>query len=306
MRRRILIIGVLAALLSATYLLWFRDSALVAVEKVTVTGATGRDAERIRTALEGAGRQMTTLHVDERRLAEAALAFPAVRTIEVSADFPSGLSVQVIEHRPAALVTAGGRQVLVAGDGSVLPGQSAQGSVPEVELEGKVAGDRLAPGPALDAVRVAGAAPSPLLGKLEDVRRDGEEGIVATLEDGPRLIFGDTDRIAAKWAAAARVLADKDAAGAEYVDLRIPERPAAGGLPVETLAPVAPAGAAEPLADPGSEAGEPLAETPPVEPAAPATPPEQVAPADPVPVPVEPAPEAPPVTGGGAGAYPQP
>ncbi len=246
MRRRLLAIGVLALLVCALYMLWLRDSGLVAVEKVTVTGLTGKNADEIRRALEGTGRQMTTLHVDEDRLKEAALAFPAVKAIEVQADFPSGLAVHVIEHRPAALVVADGRRVLVAADGSVLPGQTADTSVPDVKLDGAVSGDRLAPGPTLDAVRVAGAAPAPLLERLSRVGSDGGNGIVAQLDDGPDLIFGTPDRIDAKWAAAARVLADPDAAGAEYLDLRIPERPAAGGLPVETLAPVAPAGSARP------------------------------------------------------------
>ncbi|MET0811192.1 MAG: hypothetical protein ABWY65_08780, partial [Thermoleophilaceae bacterium] len=58
----------------------------------------------------------------------------------------------------------------------------------------------------------------------------------------PELIFGDARRARAKWAAAARVLADPEARGASYIDLRIPGRPAAGGLPAETVAPVAPAG----------------------------------------------------------------
>lgn len=313
MRRRMLAIGVLALLVSALYMLWLRDSGLVAVEKVTVTGLTGKNADDIRRALEGTGRQMTTLHVDGDRLEEAALAFPAVKAIEVEADFPSGLRVHVIEHRPAAMVVADGRRVLVAADGSVLPGQTAQSSVPDVKLDGAVSGDRLAPGPTLDAVRVAGAAPTPLLERLSDVRRDERNGIVARLEDGPELIFGTPDRIGAKWAAAARVLADPDAAGAEYVDLRIPERPAAGGLPVETLAPVAPAGSPEPtdpVADPGAVAPtEPLAEPPaaaPVAPADPAPAPEEPAPLAPEQAPAEPTPQPPATVDGGAGANPQP
>jgi len=285
MRRRMLAIGVLALLVCAVYMLWLRDSGLVAVEKVTVTGLTGKQGDEIRTALEGTGRQMTTLHVDEGRLRDAALAFPAVKAIAVDADFPSGLVVHVTEHRPAALVTADGRKVLVAADGSVLPGQSAQNSVPDVKLDGAVSKDRLAPGVTLDAVRVAGAAPAPLLERLSDVRHDDENGIVARLDDGPELIFGTPTRIAAKWAAAARVLADRAAAGAEYVDLRIPERPAAGGLPVETLAPVAPAGSAE--AEPVPAPAEPLVE-PSAEP------------------PVEPSAEPPVGLDGGAGVYPQP
>jgi hypothetical protein len=34
--------------------------------------------------------------------------------------------------------------------------------------------------------------------------------------------------------AAARVLSDRDAAGATYIDVRLPERPVAGGLPTDT------------------------------------------------------------------------
>ena len=69
-----------------------------------------------------------------------------------------------------------------------------------------------------------------------------EQGIVIELEDGPEIIFGDADCADEKWTAAVRVLADVDAAGATYIDVRLPERPVAGGLPVETIEPVAPAG----------------------------------------------------------------
>ena len=306
MRRRLLAIGVLALAVSALYMLWLRDSGLVAVEKVTVTGVTGKNAEEIRRALDATGRQMTTLHVDEDRLTQAAVAFPAVNAIEVEADFPSGLAVRVIEHRPAALVLVGGRKVLVAGDGSVLPGQTAQSSVPDIKLDAAVSGDRLAPGPTLDLVRVAGGAPLPLLERIAHVRQDEKNGIVATLEDGPELIFGTPDQIGAKWAAAARVLADPDAAGAEYVDLRIPGRPAAGGLPVQTLAPVAPAGSPEPATEPGGLAPTgPLAE-PSVTPVEPVPAPEEPAAPVPEPAPVAPAEPPPASVGGGAGAYPQP
>ena len=65
--------------------------------------------------------------------------------------------------------------------------------------------------------------------------------MVVRVKDGPELLFGTATAIAAKWAAAARVLADREAAGAKYVDVRIPGRPVAGGLPVETVAPIAPA-----------------------------------------------------------------
>ena len=44
------------------------------------------------------------------------------------------------------------------------------------------------------------------------------------------MIFGDGSDAHRKWLAATRVLADQSAAGATYLDVRIPERVAAGGL----------------------------------------------------------------------------
>ena len=58
----------------------------------------------------------------------------------------------------------------------------------------------------------------------------GSQGWIAPLRDGPLLVFGDAARAAAKWAAAVVVLGDRRSAGATYVDLRLPERPAAGGV----------------------------------------------------------------------------
>ena len=51
--------------------LWLRDSSLVAVTAVRVTGATSSDEARIRSALESAARDMTTLHVRDEVLHEA-------------------------------------------------------------------------------------------------------------------------------------------------------------------------------------------------------------------------------------------
>jgi cell division protein FtsQ len=67
-------------------------------------------------------------------------------------------------------------------------------------------------------------------------------GIVVQVRKGPELRFGDASRIPAKWMAAARVLAAAGARGATYIDLRLPERPAAGGLSTTSVIPLAPAG----------------------------------------------------------------
>ncbi len=246
MRRRAVAILAAAVVLSAFYMLWLRDSPLVAVKQVTITGLTGEAAKDARAAIEHAAKDSTTLHVDRAAIEKAAEGFPVVESVVITPDFPNAMSIRVIEHRPAALLTLGARKVAVAGDGSVLTGLTWKGSLPTIEIQGGVPARQLDPGPVLDAARVAGGAPAVITARLEKIEREGGRGVVVHVKEGPELVFGDASRIAAKWAAAVRVLADKDAAGAEYIDVRIPERPAAGGLPVETVAPVAPAGADQP------------------------------------------------------------
>jgi cell division protein FtsQ len=241
MRRRVLMVLAACLVLAAGFQFWLRDSSLVAVEDVKVTGLTTKDAPRVRAALASAAHTMTTLHVDQSGLERAIAAYPVVRALEVQADFPHRLEIHVVEHRPAALV--GG--LPVAGDGTILRGLPVEGRLPEIDATGNLNGDRLSDPAALHAARVAGGAPAPLRGRLERIDVRSEEGLVVELRDGPELFFGDAKHVRAKWIAAVRILADPEAAGASYIDVRLPGRPAAGGLPAETLAPVAPAGSAE-------------------------------------------------------------
>lgn len=231
-RRRLAVAAILAALLAALYMFWLRDSSLVAVEQVTVTGLSGQDAERVRVALASTAETMTTLNVDEARLREAAAAFPVVARVEAEPEFPHAMTIHVVEHRPAALAVSGGaEQQPLAGDGSVLAGVSVEGDLPTIELAVAMPARQLGPGAASDAARVAGAAPAAIAARVDSLAREGlARGVVAQLEDGTELVFGAPERLAAKWAAAARVLAAEDAEGATYVDVRIPERPVAGGL----------------------------------------------------------------------------
>jgi cell division protein FtsQ len=252
----------LAALvvLIALYMLWFRDSGLVRVERVSVTGLTTSDAPRLRQALTASAQTMTTLHLDEDRLERAVAASPAVDRLELDPDFPHTLRIHVVENRPAALVVSGRSRMPVAGDGTLLRGLSADGSLPRIELNGPLPDERLRPGPALNAARVAGAAPAPLRRRLRDVRQTRDRGIVVRLRAGPAIVFGSARRVHAKWMAATRVLAHRSSRGASYVDVRLPERPAAGGLPAEAEQPAPPAPVQQPPAAP--QAAQPQAAPP--------------------------------------------
>jgi cell division protein FtsQ len=241
LKRRLLALAVVCLALVAGYQLWFRDSSLVEVQRVQVTGLTTSDAKRVRVALTSAGKTMTTLHVDRAALDRAVETYPVIRALEVRPDFPHGLRIQVIEYQPAAIAVSGGSRVPVAADGTILRGVSVDGRLPTVDVDGALGRKSLDDPTARGAAAVAGAAPAVLRARIDDVEHTGE-GFVANLREGPELIFGRATQLRAKWAAAARVLADLEARGASYLDLRLPDRPAVGGLAAATLAPVAPAG----------------------------------------------------------------
>ena len=308
LRRRVFMVLAACLVLAAGFQFWLRDSTLVAVEDVKVTGLTTKDAARVRASLVSAAHTMTTLHVDQTELEDAIAAYPVVRALHVEADFPHKLEIHVIEHRPAAMI--GG--LPVAGDGTILRGLPVEGSLPEIDLSGKLNGDRLSDPASLHAARVAGGAPAPIRGRLERISIRSEEGIVVELRDGPELYFGNATRVRAKWIAAVRILADPEAAGASYIDVRLPGRPAAGGLPAATLAPVAPAGStdltaptdteqANPGIDPATEELAPAPTTGGETPPASSTPPSTQA----APTPAQPAP-APTDSTGAGGVSPPP
>ena len=207
---------------------WLRDSSLVAVDHVTVTGVSGPDAGSIRRVLEDAARDMTTLHVSEGDLHTAVAAYAQVKDVHVTTHFPHGLDIAVIEHNPVAVIVADGKRVPVSGDGHLL--RSVQpGDIATVQMSTVPAGDRLADARAAAAVAMLAAAPPALRARVRNVWT-GSHGLSARMSSGPLLYFGTRERMEAKWAAIARVLEDPEAAGALYLDVRIPERTAAGGL----------------------------------------------------------------------------
>jgi cell division protein FtsQ len=241
-RRRLLLAAAVTVALAALYHFWVRDSSLVAVNDVSVTGLTTKDGPRIRALLESVADDMTTLHVRADELREAAGTFPVVGSIHVEADFPHGLRIEVTERPTAALVSIDGVPLPVAADGTVLRGLRPPEGLPLLRTEKPATDGHVTDPRTLRALVIAGAAPAGFPQRVARVSEGPEQGIVVALEDGPEIIFGDADLAVQKWTAAVRVLADGDAAGATYIDVRLPERPVAGGLPVETVEPLAPAG----------------------------------------------------------------
>ncbi len=232
-RRRLRIAAVV--LIVATPLLaggwfWLRGSSLVAVKSVRVSGAHGSDAHAIDAALKSAALRMTTLNVHNGGLRAAVAGYPEIRDVQAKASFPHGLSIRVIEQPPVAALSAAGTKiaVAVAADGVVLGSAQLSGSLPTLTAATALSpGQRIRNAALLGALGLLGAAPPPLAKQVERAY-GSSKGLTLVMRGGLLAYFGDSQRAHAKWQSLAAVLADKSSAGASYVDVRLPERPAAG------------------------------------------------------------------------------
>lgn len=240
------LVTTVAVLLLVSAMTWLlvRNSGLVAVEQVRVVGLSGHYDRAARRAVAGEAQTMTTMNVDEDRLAEAAGRYVDVAGVRVDSDFPHGLTIYVDVRRTVAAVKIGARIVAVTATGATVDGARNLTALPNIEASGVLKDGRITDPRALSGLSVLGDAPDVLLRRVKSMRWS-RDGLTLVLDRGIRLIFGNRLQAAAKWSAAAAVLAQANAKGAHYVDLRIPERPAIGGLgpaPV-TLKP-------QPLAEP--------------------------------------------------------
>jgi len=206
----------------------FRDSSLVAVEHVTITGANGPDAPAIRSALRSAARNVTTLDVQVSQLRSSLSSFPEVKGLRVSAQFPHRLTIHVIERLPVAVIQLGPRQVAVAGDGTILHGIPVTSPLPVLPASVPPVGRRLTEPSLAGDLDVLAAAPYRLLSRVSQVTSGTGHGLVAQIRGGPSIYFGAPTDLASKWIAASEVLGDASSNGAAYIDVSDAEHPAAG------------------------------------------------------------------------------
>lgn len=217
-----------------------RDSGVVAVHDVRIVGLDGYYEKPARRALVAEAQTMSTLNVDETGLRDAIGQFVDVAKVETKTDFPHGLTVIVSVRRAVASARLGGKLVGLTAGGLALESTRSIAQLPRIEIEGGFKDDRVLGPVTRRQLAILGGAPDLLLRRVKGIKY-GARGIVVTLDRGVQLIFGDTSAAAQKWNAAAAVLADPAAQGAKYIDLRIADRPAIGGLgaaPV-TIKPVA-------------------------------------------------------------------
>ncbi|HEY5196381.1 MAG TPA: cell division protein FtsQ/DivIB, partial [Solirubrobacteraceae bacterium] len=188
----------------------------------------GSVAPAVRTRLEQAGRGMTTTHVSVGALDQAVAPYTVVKSLDVKTEFPHGLSIKVTEQMPVAALVVGGTRLGIAADGIVVHGlNDTPAALPTVTTSQLPRTDQVTEASSLRALEVLDIAPPALRRTISRVG-PGPGGLTVYLHNGLELYFGDTSRLHAKWAAAARVLGDPQSRGASYLDVRLPERPAAG------------------------------------------------------------------------------
>jgi len=128
-----------------------------------------------------------------------------------------------------ATIGSGSQAVAIGPDGQILTWLplSEEVQLPRLPLSEPPPGGRLT-GPVLQQARVLGAAPATLRPYIGSSYY-GESGVDVELRSGIELRFGDASQLAAKWKAAAAILADPSITALDYVDLHAPRRPAVGG-----------------------------------------------------------------------------
>jgi cell division protein FtsQ len=207
--------------------IWLRDSSLVAVRRVSIAGVYGPDAGQIRSALRLAALNMTTLDVRSAQLRTAVAPYPVVKNLHVSTQFPHGMRIQVVEQLPLGALVAGGESIAASGDGTLLR-DVPTASLPAIPVSSLPGGSTVTDGAALNALALLAATPTRLTARIAQVSTNAAHGLVVELRSGPSIYFGDRTNLDAKWAAATAVLADPSSAGASYIDVTDPSRPAAG------------------------------------------------------------------------------
>ena len=216
----------LAGLLVGGYF-WVRSSSLSAVRNVQVVGLSGAEAGQIRDALETTARGMSTLNVSTGEFHNTVAAYPEVKSVRASASFPHSMKITVVEQDPVAVVVAGGHRTVVSGDGTLLPNVTPSAALPTIAMSVAPGGTTLA-GAALQEAELLADAPYALLSRIASTTESSTHGLTVALRDGPQLYFGAPTRLTAKWNSAVAVLANSSSAGAAYIDVTDPSRPAAG------------------------------------------------------------------------------
>jgi cell division protein FtsQ len=224
----VIAVAIAIVALYAGYMLWFRNLPWFAIDEVTISGATTNEGA-IKSAVEQAAQDMTTLHLRDDQLRDAVAHFPTVASLGASTSFPHTLHLTITERLPVAFIKVGPRRTAVSADGYLLLGASFDPKeLPRID--GAAADGARLDGDAAAQAAILGATPVPLRDRVASSSwNEDEGGVVVSLDGGPELRFGDGTRARDKWTAAVAVLSSPEHGSPSYLDVSVPDRPVSGG-----------------------------------------------------------------------------
>ena len=219
-RRRRRLVAAAAGVLALAVLapLALAVSPVFAVRRVVVAGADAALAGSLRHALRGQVGTPLAL-VDAAAVHRAIAAQPLVQSYGVEALPPSTLEIRVVPRTAIAQTRdARGYHVVDAARVVLRSSGTRVGGLPLVVAHGTgAAGERAFAG----AAAVLLALPGPVLARLSGLTATSRDGVVLTLRDGRRVVWGSADGSAAKAAALQAALVGA-AKGVRTIDVSAP------------------------------------------------------------------------------------
>ncbi len=217
--------------------MWYRSSSFVRVHHVTVAGLSGPDVHQITNALTQAALGMTTLHIQISKLETAVEPYSYVRSLTVEREGAHAVRIDVAEQVPVALTKIDGQDRVLDAAADVLPTTTVvHARLPQISLASAPAGTTITQPGARAAIAVLAAAPYALLSHIVSASPSSAHGVILQVRNGPQIYFGPSTQLRRKWDAAVAVLQNSQSAGAAYIDVSDPSRPAAGANVTATQA----------------------------------------------------------------------
>lgn len=226
-------VGVILAVLLVAY--GISRSPLLAVHTVRITGATNVSVAQVRK-VTGITEGVAMTDVSPGDATRALEGLPWVSESRVRRDWPRDVHITIVERIPVAQVDTGKSWLIVDEAGSVLEARPGPVSIlPTIAgLKAVDPGHTIAHASLL--VPVVTRLPDTLRDEVADVRLATAGNAELRLHSGAVVLIGGTDKLPAKFSAAATVLADVPAMGDGCtLDVVVPESPvvtpAAGCVP---------------------------------------------------------------------------
>ena len=227
-RRRLGVVASLVAVVGAAGTGWVAvRTPLLDVDAVRVTGAARTPVAEV-IAASGVYRGQPLVDVDPEATAAAAGRLPWVLRATVTRSWSGSVAIAVTERAPAAVARMGEQSwALIDVHGQVLASVPERpAGLPAVIGSAPVGppGSRLGHGWAA-VLRVATAAPHPLLGRVSAVAEAEGGGVELRLAPDGVVRFGPAEQVDEKFTAIATVFAQVDTKGLAVLDVRVPRAP---------------------------------------------------------------------------------